>query len=254
LMYISCGEFREIFDAVSSGLLHYGIVPVETTGGATIADVNQFLVDSELQIIGEVTAPIHYALLALPETNPKEIRVVYSHRQALSQCQKFLSSHDLEGRPYYDEAGAAKMLLRERPKGSAAIASRFAADFYNLAVVQEGIEDNVNITRFLVFSREARDHEGNKCSIVFSTEHKAGALFRVLREFADHDINLTRIGSMPSRESPGNYIFFVDFQGSIKEPVVLRALERVQKMTPFYRFLGCYPAANNSAGCVTGES
>ncbi|RPI28335.1 MAG: bifunctional chorismate mutase/prephenate dehydratase [Acidobacteria bacterium] len=243
LMYISCSEFREIFDAVSSGLLHYGIAAVETTAGGTISDVNQFLMESALQIIGEVKSPIHYSVLALPETDPQEIRVVYSHRQALSQCQEYLSKHDLEGRPYYDAAGAAKMLLRERPKGSAAIASRFAAHFYNLAVVEENIEDRVNITRYLVFSREAGERKGNKCSIVFSTEHKAGALFRVLREFADEGINLTRIESMPSREAPGNYVFFIDFHGSIDDPVVLRALQRVQNMAPFYRFLGCYPEA-----------
>jgi len=243
LMYISCGEFREIFEAVSAGLLHYGIAAVETTAGGTISDVNQLLMESELQIIGEVKSPIHYSLLALPDTDPREIRVVYSHRQALSQCQGYLAEHDCEGRPYYDAAGAAKMLLRERPKGSAAIASRFAADFYNLAVVAENIEDRENITRFLVFSREADERHGNKCSIVFSTEHTAGALFRVLREFADEGINLTRIESMPSRQTLGTYAFFVDFHGSVHDPVVQKAVAEVQKMAPFYRFLGCYPEA-----------
>jgi prephenate dehydratase/chorismate mutase len=241
LMYISCNEFREIFEAVDSGLLHYGVVPVETTAGGTIADVNQLLaVETNLEIIGEVKLPIKYCLLAVPETNPREIRVVYSHRSGLSHCQKYLSEHDLEGRPYHDAAGAAKMLLRERPKGSAAIASRFAAEFYNLSIIGENIEDQQNFTRFLIISKERGQPEGNKCSIVFATEHKAGALFRVLREFADAGINLTRIESMPNRNDPGAYLFFVDFQGSTRDETVQRTLSRVNDMAALYRFLGCY--------------
>jgi prephenate dehydratase/chorismate mutase len=244
LICISCDEYREVFETVDSGLLHYGVVPVESTLGDTVPDVNEFLVERDLQISGEVKLPIQYCLLALPETNPREIRLVYSSRHALSQCQRYLSEHELEGRPYYDAAGAAKMLLRERPKGSAAIASRFAAEFYNLATLDQAVEDNHNnISRFLILSKSEGGKEGNKCSIVFSTEDKAGALFRVLREFASEDINLTRIESVLNRDDPGNYLFFVDFHGSIRDEPVLRALERVRKMTPLFKFLGCYPEA-----------
>ena len=243
LICISCDEYREVFEAVDSGLLHYGVIPVENSLGETVPDVNEFLVDRDLQISGEVKLPIRYCLLALPETDPQEIRVVYSNRHALSQCQKFLAGRGLEGRPYYDAAGAAKMLLRERPKGSAAIASRFSSDFYNLALLQEAVEDHHgNITRFLILSKSG-GREGNKCSIVFATEHRAGTLFRVLKEFADEGINLTRIESVLDRDDPGNYLFFVDFHGSIAEPAVQRALERVHSMTRLYKFLGCYPEA-----------
>lgn len=243
LICISCDEYREVFEAVDSGLVHYGVIPIENTLGETVPDANEFLVDRDLQISGEIKLPIHYCLLALPETDPHEIRLVYSSRHALSQCQKHLSQRGLEGRPYYDAAGAAKMLLRERPKGSAAIASRFAAEFYNLAILDEGVEDHhTNITRFLILSKSG-GKTGNKCSIVFATEHKAGTLFRVLKEFADEGINLTRIESVLNREDPGNYLFFVDFNGSIEDPTVQRSLERVQRMTRLFKFLGCYPGA-----------
>ncbi len=242
LIYISCDEVREVFEAVESGLLHYGIVPVENTLDGTLAGVNESLAETHLQIIGEIKIRIHYCLLALPDTDASEIRVVYSHRQALSQCQQYLADHELEGRPFYDAAGAAKMLLRERPKGSAAIASPFAAGYYNLAVVAENIEDHRNnVTRFLVISRTGNEGRGDKCSILFATEHKAGALFRVLKEFADEGINLTRIESMPNRNDPGNYLFFLDFHGSIEDERVSRAIETVKQMTPVFRFLGCYP-------------
>ncbi len=244
LISISCNEYREVFEAVDSGLLHYGVVPVENSLGETVPDVNEFLVDRDLQISGEVKLPIRYCLLALPETDPGEIRVVYSSRHALSQCQRYLSEHMLEGHPYHDAAGAAKMLLRERPKGSAAIAGRFAAEFYNLAILAEAVEDHhSNITRFLILSKQGGS-EGNKCSIVFATEDKAGALFRVLEEFADKGINLTRIQSVLNRDAPGNYLFFVDFHGSIRDDTVGLALKRVRERTTLFKFLGCYPEAS----------
>ncbi len=245
LIAISCDEYREVFEAVDSGLLHYGVVPVENTLGESVPDVNEFLVDRNLLISGEVKLPVRYCLLALPDADPHEIRLAYSSRHALSQCQKYLTEHALEGRPYYDEAGAAKMLLRERPKGSAAIASRFAAEFYNLAVLDEGIEDHHNnITRFLMLSKTG-GNEGNKCSIAFSTEDKPGTLFKVLKEFADEGINLTRIESVLNRDDPGNYLFFADFHGSLRDERVRHALERVGKMTPLFKFLGCYPEAKS---------
>lgn len=243
LICISCHEYREVFEAVDSGLIHYGIFPAENTLGETVPDVNEFLVDRDLQISGEVKLPIRYCLLALPETDPREIRLVYSSRHALSECQNFLTKRGLEGRPYHDAAGAAKMLLRERPKGSAAIASRFASDFYNLATLEEAVEDHHNnITRFLILSKSG-GKEGNKCSIVFATEHRAGTLFRVLKEFADEGINLTRIESVLNRDDPGNYLFFVDFHGSSADGSVQRALGRVREMTRLFKFLGCYPEA-----------
>jgi prephenate dehydratase/chorismate mutase/prephenate dehydratase len=247
LMSISCLEYREVFHAVESGLLHFGIVPVENTLGGTVTDVNEFLLSTSLQIIGEVKIPIQYCLLALSETKRNEVRVVYSDRQALSHCQEFLARNNLEGRPYHDSSGAAKMLLRERPKASAAIASTFAAEFYNLAIIEEQIEDlNNNVTRYLILAREGLETEGDKCSIVFVAEHKAGALLGVLQEFADVGISLTRIESMPNRDDPGNYVFFLDFHGSYKNPQVAEVLSRVSEKTLMYKFLGCYPAANRS--------
>jgi prephenate dehydratase/chorismate mutase/prephenate dehydratase len=241
---ISCDEYRELFEAVDSGLLQYGVVPSENTLGETVPDVNEFLVDRDLRICGEVRLPIHYFLLALPETDPKEIRVAFSSRSILSQCQNYLGGRNLEGRPYFDAAAAAKMLLRERPKGSAVIASRFAAEFYNLAILDQDVEDHHNnVTRFLIISKTDGGQGGNKCSIAFSAEDRAGALFRVLKAFADQEINLTRIESVLNRDDPGNYLFFVDFNGSTQDERVLRALERVRDMVPLYRFLGCYPEA-----------
>jgi prephenate dehydratase/chorismate mutase/prephenate dehydratase len=239
LIPIPCNEFMGILEGVESGLYNYGIVPVENTLGGVVGQVNELLINTNLNVIGAVELPIHLCLLALPGTDHREIRAVYSHPQALAQCRQFLARNKLEPVPYYDNAGAAKMLAATTPKASAAIASKFSAALYNLEIIKEDIGDlETNMTRFLVLSKEENREEGDKCSIIFSTEHKTGTLFRVLEVFASEDINLTRIESIPSE--PGNYAFFLDFMGSNKEDRVVKALGEVEKITTSLKLVGCY--------------
>jgi prephenate dehydratase/chorismate mutase/prephenate dehydratase len=239
LIPMPCGEFAEILEGVESGLYSYGIVPVENTLGGVVGQVNELLINTNLNVVGAVELPIHLCLLTLPGTDHREIRAVYSHPQALAQCRRFLARNKLEPIQYYDTAGAAKMLAEVAPKASAAIASRLSAELYNLEIMKEDIEDlDRNMTRFLVLSREENREEGDKCSIIFSTEHKAGTLFRVLEVFARENINLTRIESIP--HEPGNYAFFMDFMGSNREDRVVKALGEVKKITTNLKLVGCY--------------
>jgi prephenate dehydratase len=242
--YAPCSEFAEVFYGVERGHFDFGMVPVENSLEGAISQVNDLLARMNLRIVGEVRVPIRHHLLAVKETDFRDIRVVYSHPQALAQCRGFLERGRLEARPYYDTAGAARMVARERPLAAAAIASSLAAKLYGLQVVKGGIEDNVsNTTRFLLLSREA-NAEGNKCSIVFVTPHEAGSLFGVLKLFADAGVNLTRISSMPDRTDPTNYCFFLDFEGSHQSPEIIGVLSALQQHALEYRFLGCYTAAN----------
>ena len=239
LIPVPCGEFAQVFEGVESGLYDYGIVPVENTLGGSVDQVNRLLINTRLYVVGAVELPIHLCLLALPETDHKEIRTVYSHPQALAQSRNFLSRNKLDPVQYSDTAGAAKMLAERRPKGSAAVASKLCGRLYGLEIIKEDIQDlDRNMTRFLVLSKEENKEEGDKCSIIFTTEHKAGALFRVLEVFAKENINLTRIESIPNE--PGNYAFFLDFMGSNKEERVLKALERVKEAATNLKMIGCY--------------
>jgi len=239
LIPVPCSEFAEVFEGVQSELYSYGIIPVENTLGGAVGQVNQLLINTDLNVVGAVELPIHLCLLALPGTDHREIRAVYSHPQALAQCRHFLARNKLEPIQYYDTAGAAKMLAESSPKASAAIASRLSAELYNLEIIKEDIEDLYrNITRFLVLSKEESKEEGDKCSVIFSTEHKAGTLFNVLEVFARENLNLTRIESVP--DEPGNYAFFVDFLGSNRDDNVLKALEEIEKITRKFKLMGCY--------------
>jgi len=239
LVPLPCRSFEEVFEGVQTGICDYGMVPVENTLGGSIDQVNRLLIHADLHVVGAVELPVRHCLLALPETDHREIRSVYSHPQALSQCRRFLSRNTLEPIPYNDTAGAAKMLSEKRPKRSAAIASRLCAQMCHLEIIKEGIEDmDRNMTRFLVLSRGEAVGDGNKCSMVFATEHKAGTLFNVLRIFAGKGINLTRIESIPNE--PGDYAFFLDIEGSDKDRPVMEALEEVKQMTTRFRLIGCY--------------
>jgi len=242
-------KFVEVFDGVNRGWFDYGIVPVQNSLEGGVTEVNDLLIDNDLFICGEIRLRINHAFLTLKETDYRGIREVYSHPQALAQCRGFIERNNLEDRPYYNTAGAARMLSELRPKATAVIAHKLCAKIYDLDIIKENIEDDSsNITRFVVLTKQDCDLNGNKISIVFSTPHQCGSLNEVLSIFAEADINLTRIESRPSRKGPGNFAFLVDFNGSIKDPRIADALEAVKKKTVMYKYLGCYPEAQLTDG------
>ncbi|MDI6732763.1 MAG: prephenate dehydratase [Planctomycetota bacterium] len=238
---IPCLDFVEVFDGIKNNQLDSGIVPVENSLEGPIAQVTALLIETDLKIVGEINIPIHHCLLALKDTDYRDIRVVYSHPQALSQCHNFIVRNKLEPVPYYDTAGAAKMLAREQIRSAAVIANNLCAKLYNLEVIKENIEDHEsNITRFVILTSEASKSTGNKCSIIFSTRHEAGALFKILKTFSDSSINLTRIESRPIRNDPGRYAFLLDFQGSDSDKKVKDVIEKIKNEVIMFKFMGCY--------------
>ena len=241
---IPCLEFADVFSGVANHDFEFGMVPIENSLEGSVTEVNDLLVETELKIVAEAVIPIHHNLLALPGTSHQEIKSVYSHPQALGQCRAFLSRNKLEPRPFYDTAGAARWLAREQQRGAGVIASSLAAELHGLDIIKENIEDHPqNATRFVMLSTEHGAGKTNKCTITFSTQHRVGALFDVLRIFAENNINLTRIESRPIRRNPGAFAFLVDFQGSPDNDVVRRTLEQVEKATIKFKNLGFYQEA-----------
>ena len=244
-VYMPCLEFVDVFDGVENELFDLGAVPVENSLEGAVTQVNDLLTTTSLHVIGEVKVPIHHCLLAPRGTRLEDIRIVVSHPQALAQCRQFLLKHRFEARPFYDTAGAAKMIDRDRPMATAAIASELCADLYGLAVVEKGIEDaDSNSTRFQLIAQTPLRDTGEKCSIIFAVRHEAGALQSVLTLFSEAEINLTRIASTPRKGDPGNYTFFLDFEGTPEDPKIKNVLEEVERRSAEMLFLGCYPKWN----------
>jgi len=249
---IPCMEFVDVFEGVELGLYDMGMVPVENSLEGGVTEVNDLLIRRDVKVVGEIRIRINHCLLGLPGSDICDVRKVYSHPQALAQCRDYLQSRGMESRPIYDTAGAAKMLVQSRPEATAVISSRLCAELYHLDILDDSVEDeSSNMTRFLVISRPDSDMAslslpptpGNKCSIVFSTNHESGSLFEMLKIFSESQLNLTRIESRPVRDDPGRYNFLLDFMGNPEEQRVKDALEKVEGGAPFYRFLGCYPQA-----------
>jgi prephenate dehydratase/chorismate mutase len=243
-VYIPCVEFADVFKGVEEGYFDLGAIPVENLIAGSVSQPNDLLVSTKLRIAGEANVAVNHCLVAPRGTDYRQVRMVYSHPQALAQCHGFIRRNRLEPRPYYDTAGAAKMIAKEAPFGAAAIASRLAAELYDLDVIKTGIEDDErNFTRFVMISKEPHGGGGDKCSIVFATRHEAGALFSVLGLFAKAGINLTRISSAPRRSDPGNYDFFCDFEGSDRDERIRAIISEISEKAVHFNFLGCYPAA-----------
>ncbi len=241
---IPCFEFGTVFSGVAKREIDFGVVPVENSIEGSVNEVNDLLLETDLKIVGEVVLPIHHSLLALPGSDHREIRAVYSHPQALAQCRAFLTRNRLEPRPFYDTAGAARWLRNEGQRTAGVIASNLAADIHGLEVVKERIEDHPNnATRFVLLSTEPAAGESNKCTIAFSTKHRVGALLDVLRIFAEHSINLTRIESRPDRTNHGSFGFLLDFQGNPMDPAVQETLDRIRQFTVRCKILGAYKEA-----------
>jgi prephenate dehydratase len=242
---LPCRSFAEVFEAASSGRADYGVVPIENSLAGSIHQVYDLLLARGLHIVGEVEIRISHHLIALPGVKLADVRRVLSHPQALAQCQRSLARllPEAEPVPTYDTAGSVKLLREENIRDGAALASRRAAEIYGLAILRECLEDDPeNYTRFLVLGTSPIEPQGPaKTSLVFSVKNAPGALHRCLGAFARRGIDLTKIESRPLRGKRWQYVFYVDFAGSVHEERCRQALEELRGMATFLRVLGSYP-------------
>jgi prephenate dehydratase len=243
---IACEAFDDVFRAVEAGRATHGILPVENSIGGSIHRNYDLLLEHELPIVGEVELPIRHHLLALPGTPIDEVQRIYSHPQALAQCERFLRGlPHVRVTPTYDTAGSAKLIKEQNLSDAAAIASERAAQVFGLETLRSDIQDySDNITRFLVIARSADPQApADKTTIVFSVSNQPGALFKALSVFALRDIDLTKIESRPIRGRPWEYLFYVDIPVSRQDLRCARALVHLAEFARTLRTLGSYPSA-----------
>ena len=244
---LPCKSFDKLFEAVSEGKATHGIAPIENSLAGSIHRNYDLLLRNQLQIIGEHHLRVSHCLMALPGVRLEGIERVYSHPQALAQCEESLRKLNLPGIVAADTAGSARALKEENDKRSAAIASRLAAKVYGLTILQENMEDDpANYTRFLALSPEQYGQENTddlsyKTSIVFSLENKPGSLFKALSIFALREIDLTKIESRPLAGKPWEYLFYIDFIGHQDRKPADAALNHLREIAPFIRVFGSYP-------------
>jgi prephenate dehydratase len=247
-------SFDEVFQTVTDSICTHGMLPVENSLAGSIHRNYDLMNRHDLCIVGEYHFRVSHCLLALDGVKIEHIKRVYSHPQALAQCEANLSRMGVERIPYKDTAGSARLISEGDDRQAAALASAWAAEVYNLTTLSEHMEDNpANLTRFLAFTRKANGDdpiEGieYKTSIVFSLHNKPGALFKALSVFALRDIDLTKIESRPVPGQPWEYLFYIDFAGHVKAQTSQRALDHLSELAPFIRVLGTYPRHDYTKG------
>jgi prephenate dehydratase len=235
--------FKDVFRFVARSSSHRGIVPIENSVFGSVHENYDLLLRNKLAIVGEVKLRIQLHLMAMPGVSLRQIHTVYSHPQALGQCEEFLSSmRGIDVVAQYDTAGSAKLIRDHERIDAAAIASARAARRYGLKILRRNIENNHrNYTRFLVVARRPICPRGKaKTSIVFTLKNVPGALRATVSEFATRGINLLKIESRPLVGKPWEYLFYLDIEGSRHEKVVAEALKQVQRLSTFHRVLGSY--------------
>jgi len=239
-------KLDDVFKVVEEGKAQFGIVPIENSLEGSISRTYDLLLDSSLRVCGETELRVIHCLIANPEVTLDSIKKVYSHPQALGQCQAFLRHLNLEIIPTYDTAGSAKMIKEMGITDGAAIASTRAAEIYSMKILARDIADNPNnFTRFFILAKEDSPPTGSdKTSIVFSVKHRPGALYEFLKELAVRKINLTKIESRPTRQKPWEYNFYLDFEGHREDKIAREALEQLEQSALFLKVLGSYPKAS----------
>jgi prephenate dehydratase len=232
--------FRDIFDALRSNSIDCAVVPIENSIEGSVNEIYDLLLDTEKKITGEIFLKINHCLITLP--NNTIISKVLSHPQALAQCRNYIKKRNLDSVPTYDTAGSVRLIKEKKILDAAAIASKKAAEFYNMKILDENIEDRKNnFTRFLVLSDEKTSPTKNdRTSMIFGLKHKPGSLFSVIQEFNNSKINLTKIESRPTKEKPWEYNFYVDLEGHIVEDNVKKTLNKIEKKCTFLKVLGSY--------------
>jgi len=241
--YVPVNSIKDVFSEVERGRAHFGVVPIENTTEGVVNHTLDMFIDSNLLIYGEVLQEVSHHLLSKSGV-VDEMTKIYSHPHAIAQCRNWLETnlpHVLVSE-VASTARAAEICADDPSAG--AIASELAAQLYGLKVIKSRIEDNMNnFTRFLVLSQKPPERTGkDKTSLMLSVKDKVGALYDLLRPFASHGLNMTKIESRPSRRKAWEYIFFVDVEGHMEEERVKKAIEEIKGRCLFMKVLGSYPS------------
>lgn len=236
-------EFEDVFEAVENGEIDYGVVPIENSSTGAISKVYDLLYKYDFFIVGEECVKIEEHLVGVSGTKIEDIKEVYSHEQPFAQSSEFLKQYpEWKLIPFHSTSVSAKLVKDLKDTSKAAITGTRAAEIYGLDFIKKRINDNSeNTTRFIVISKNLEsDSECNKISVVFSMEHKAGALYDLVRHLAENSINMLKIESRPMESGVWKYFLYVDFEGNLSESKVQTALRLINEKSSYFKLLGGY--------------
>lgn len=245
--YLALSTVPDVFATVSRGEADYGVVPVENSTHGTVISTLDMLVESGLNIVAQIYLEISHSLIS--HSPLSEIKQVHSKDNALGQCRQWLARM-LPGVELIESAStAAAVEHAANNPGTAAIASKIAAQLYDVPIVEEGIQDQKdNVTRFLVIGNQHTPPLGggnDRSSFVFTLpNNNPGALIKALFPFSMRGINISKIESRPSRKKLWDYYFYIDVSGHREDSHLKEAIAELEGFCPFIKCLGSYPKAS----------
>ncbi len=244
--FIDSKNILEIFENIEKDILDFGVIPIENSLQGTVRDTLDLLIEKNLIIYGEVELRIIQNLISLKRSDLSMIEKIYSHPQAFAQSRNWIKTNipSVKLINVNSTSEAVKIVKELNNKKNGAIGTEFASKIYHLKILNSNIEDNPsNFTRFLIISKRENELKGEKIktSLVFVVKHVPGALYQVLRIFAEANINLLKIESRPRRKGKWEYIFLMDFEGDKDNPKIKEVLEKMESNIIWHKILGSYP-------------
>lgn len=239
-------SFKAVFEALALGACEYGVLPIENSFNGSVKAVYDLVVKYKFFIVRSLLLPIRHCLLAKHGAKIEKIKSVYSHTQALGQCSKFLDEmsekYGTKSLPYWNTAGAAKMVSEAEDFNIAAIASPLCEKLYGLDCLARDIQDNNNnYTKFICISKEPVIYSGaDHISLITGCKNEPGALNNILSKISAHGVNMDKIESCPKSDGKFEYMFFLELEANVKNDGILSMLEDVERNCTDFVFLGNY--------------
>ena len=236
-------NFDAVFSAIEKGLCKYGVIPLENSTAGSVNAVYDLMMKHNFRIVRSIRLKVDHNLLAKPGTKLSEVREIYSHEQAISQCSRFLEG--LEGVkviPCENTAVAAKMVAESDRKDVAALSSRSCAQLYGLENVAADVQDQGNnYTRFICISKNLEIYPGaDRTSLMLVISHRPGSLYKVLSRFYALGINLNKLESRPMPDRDFEFMFYFDIETPVYSPQFIQLLSELQTISEEFSYLGSY--------------
>ncbi len=237
-------NWEKVFSAIESGMCRYGVIPIENSTAGSVKQVYDLMISRKFRIVRTVRIKIDHNLLTKPNTKLSDIREIFSHEQAISQCSSFLSSlgPNVKVTRVENTAKAAQMVAESQRNDVASLSSRSCADQYGLEVVSSAVQDNGNNhTRFICITNKTEIYPGaDRTSLMVVTPHKPGALYRMLSRFNALGINLLKLESRPIPDRDFEFMFYFDLEASVYSPKLAQLLAELENECDEFSYLGSY--------------
>ncbi len=234
-------HFGDVFDAVESGEIEYGVLPIENSSAGSVSAVYDLMKKHNFYIAAALKLRIDHCLVAKGPIPLQKVTKVYSHEQGINQCLGLFSQYpNMSPEVFSNTAAAAEFVAHSSDDTLAAISSKETAQLYGLHILKESVQDNdFNFTRFIIITRDfVRTGDADKISLSLVLPHQAGSLYHIITRFAVLGLNLTKLESRPIPGRDFEFMFYFDFEGSILDEKVISLLGQLESQLEYFSFLG----------------